>query len=109
LTLILGEAGSGKTSSMRNLNPKETFIINVIDKPLPMRGYKKLYQPVTNTNPKGNYFATDDYARIVKCIKAINERKEIKTLVIDDIQYVLAHAFLRRATEKGFDKFSELA
>lgn len=37
------------------------------------------------------------------------ERPEITTLVIDDWQYILAYEFMRRVSEKGFDKFSELA
>ena len=41
--LILGESGMGKSTSLRNLNPKETFIISTTSKPLPWRGWKKNY------------------------------------------------------------------
>jgi ABC-type phosphate/phosphonate transport system ATPase subunit len=41
--LILGESGQGKSTSLRNLNPKETFIISTTSKPLPWRGWKKNY------------------------------------------------------------------
>lgn len=40
-TLIIGNSGSGKSTSMRNLNPKETFIINPASKGLPFKGWKK--------------------------------------------------------------------
>lgn len=35
LIALVGTSGSGKSTSIRNLNPSETFIINVASKPLP--------------------------------------------------------------------------
>jgi len=108
--LIIGQSGSGKSTSLRTLDPKTTFIINVLDKPLPFRGFKKGYKPVTKENKNGNYFTTHDWATVVRCIEMVNkERPEITTLVIDDWQYILSYEFIKRATEKGFEKFSELA
>lgn len=106
---MIGESGSGKSTSLRHLNPKETFILGVLDKPLPFRGYKAHYTLMSKSNPNGNYYATDSYELIMRCIKSVNERPEIKTLVIDDFQYVMGNEFMRRALEKGFDKFSEIA
>lgn len=104
-TLIIGQSGTGKSTSLRNLDYKCTFILNVLDKPLPFRGYKAHY----NSENK-NYYATDDWAKLCEYIRAIDERRpEIKTLVIDDFQYLLANEFMRRALEKGFDKFSDIA
>lgn len=108
--LVIGQSGSGKSTSLRNLDPKTTFIINVLDKPLPFRGFKKGYKPCTKENKNGNYFATSDWSRVVRCIEMVNnERSDITTLVIDDWQYILSYEFIRRASEKGFDKFSDLA
>lgn len=102
--MILGTSGSGKTTSMRTLNHKETFILNVLDKPLPFRGYKKQY----NAENK-NYYATDDYGQIIAYIRAINERRlDIKTIVIDDFNFVLSNEYMRRARENGFTKFIEM-
>lgn len=108
--LIIGRSGSGKSSSIRNLDPKSTFIISVLDKPLPFKGYKKFYIPIKGWDDKeGNYLATDDWQRIIKCIQMINQKRpEITTLIIDDIQYVLANEFMKRSAERGFDKYSEM-
>lgn len=109
--LLIGPSGSGKSSSIRTLDPKSTFIISVLDKPLPFKGYKKLYKPIKNwEDMEGNYYATDDWQRILKCLQVVNKtREDIKVLVIDDIQYILANEFMRRSNENGFSKFSELA
>ena len=108
--LVIGQSGSGKSTSLRSLDPKSTFIINVLDKPLPFRAFKKDYHPVTKENKLGNYFTTNDWATVVRCIEMIsNEREDITTIVVDDWQYILAYEFMRRVSEKGFDKFIELA
>jgi energy-coupling factor transporter ATP-binding protein EcfA2 len=108
--LIIGQSGSGKSTSLRTLDPVTTFIINVLDKPLPFKGYKKGYIPVTKENKTGNYFSTHDWATVVRCVDMVNkEREDITTLIIDDWQYILSYEFIKRATEKGFEKFSEMA
>jgi hypothetical protein len=108
--LVIGQSGSGKSTSLRNLDPKTTFIINVLDKPLPFKGFKKNYQPVTKENKNGNYFSANDWSHVIRAIEMVDKtRPEITTLIIDDWQYILAYEFMRRVSEKGFDKFSELA
>jgi hypothetical protein len=109
--LLIGASGSGKSTATRTLDPKSTFIISVLDKPLPFKGYKKHYKRITGWDDKeNNYLATDDWQRIIKCITMVNKlRPEITTLVIDDLQYVLANEYMRRANENGFNKYSELA
>lgn len=103
--LVIGQSGSGKSTALRNLDPKTTFIINVLDKPLPFRAFKKSY----NFGEK-NYYTTHDWAKVVNCIERVNkERPDITTLVIDDWQYILSYEFIKRASERGFDKFSDMA
>lgn len=108
-SLIIGESGTGKSTSLQMLDPKETFIINVLDKPLPFRGYKKNYNKINSDASSGNYYASDDYTNIMRIIKVINEKRtDIKNLVIDDWQYTMCNEFMRRATETGFVKFTEI-
>jgi hypothetical protein len=90
--LILGESGTGKSASLRNFNPKDLKVINVANKPLP---FKNKFESVS----------TDDYRAIIKTLK-MNDKK---VAVIDDAQYLMANEFMRRATERGFDKFTEIA
>ena len=49
--LVIAESGSGKSTSIRNLNPKETVIINIANKPLPFKGWKSKYTTLDKTNP----------------------------------------------------------
>ncbi len=106
-TLVIGKSGTGKSTSIRDFDEKETFIINVLDKPLPFKGYKKKYTKVTKEG--GNYFSSDNSDSIIKMIKYINnERTDIKNIVIDDFQYVMANEFMRRAMDKGWEKYTEI-
>ena len=90
--LIIGQSGSGKSTSLRTLDPKTTFIINVLDKPLPFKGFKNKY----NASEK-NYYTTHDWAKVINCIERVNkERPDITTLIIDDWQYILSYEFIKR-------------
>lgn len=104
IVVIMGESGTGKSTSMRNLNPNETFLVNVLGKPLPFRGFRKIY----NKENK-NYLESDKYISIKKYIQAINDRAlHIKTIVIDDFNFIMQNEFMRRSSEKKFDKFVEI-
>lgn len=103
-TLILGKSGTGKSTSMRNLDPANTALIQVIRKPLPFRSVNwKRYNK--ETEPQGNVFVTENWASIIKIMRGTKR----KVIVIDDFQYLMANEFMRRSEEKGFDKFSDIA
>jgi len=106
--LILGESGTGKSTSIRNLEPKETAIINVIGKSLPFKGWKNGYTLCTKENPDGNMAVTDKAESIVKMLKYFSKRDNIKHIVVDDWQYILANEYMRRAKEKSYDKFVDI-
>ncbi len=96
LAYVLGRSGTGKSYSMRNFKKDEIGVINVQGKILPFKGSGSF--DVVNT---------DSSDAIVKSIKDM--AKKYKTIVVDDFQYVMANEFMRRATERGYDKFTEIA
>lgn len=109
---IVGESGTGKSTSLRNLNPEETFIISTTGKPLPFRAWKKKYIPIKieGKNVSGNYYVSSKWDQILKILQIIDKMMpNIKQVIIDDFQYVLSYEFVDRATEVGYTKFSELA
>ena len=107
--LIIGESGTGKSTSLENLDSNSTFIINVGKKPMPFKGWKTSYSALTKENPQGNYLETDNAGAIVKTMKHISDNMpHIKTVVVDDFQYVMANEYMRRANERGFDKFTDI-
>jgi len=107
--LVIGESGSGKSASLENLDPKSTFLFNVVKKPMPFRGWKTKWQPLTKETPNGNYMATDNPTTIQATMQHINTNMpHITTIVIDDFQYIMANEFMRRAHERGFDKFTDI-
>lgn len=108
--LIIAESGSGKSTSLRNLNSEETFIINCLSKKLPFKGWKSKYTELTKENPRGNLFNSVVGANIMATMKYVNEKRtEIKTLVIDDFNYVSAYRLFDKAKETGFTKFVDSA
>ena len=96
LVYVLGRSGTGKSYSMRNFKKGELGVINVQGKILPFKGSGAF--DVVNT---------DDSNNIVKNIKSMATKH--KAVVVDDFQYVMANEFMRRATERGYDKFTEIA
>lgn len=107
--LIIGESGTGKSRSIVNLDPISTFIINVNGKPLPFKGWKTKYIEFDHITRKGNTINIDNAERIIKAIQFIDkELSHVKVGIIDDSQYIMANEFMRRAKEKGYEKFTEI-
>lgn len=105
LILVMGESGSGKTTAMRNLNPKETLYIDCDKKGLSWKGWRKQY----NKENK-NYWANSDANLITKQILKISkERPEIKAIVIDTINGIMIDDEFNRMSEKGYDKWQDMA
>ena len=109
---IVGESGTGKSTSLRNLNPETTFIISTTGKPLPFKAWKKKYTPIKieGSSITGNYYTSSKWDQIIKILQIVDKKMpHIKQVIIDDFQYVLSYEFVDRATEVGYGKFSELA
>jgi hypothetical protein len=103
LILIAGDTGTGKTTSMEKLNPDSTFLINCANKPLPFRGSDNLYKVGKNL------YYSHTSADITGAMTAVNSNKAIKTLVIDDSNFVMTEYFFEKSSETGYTKFTELA
>ena len=102
---IMGESGAGKTTSMRNLDPKTTYYIDCDKKGLSWRGWKKQY----NSENK-NYYQTDVQEEVLHIMKGINsKRPNIKTVVIDTLNGIMVADEMRRMKERGYDKWVDLA
>ena len=89
--MILGQSGTGKSTSLRNFKPEEIGVINVSGKPLP---FKSKLKTINTDKP-------EDIERIIRGAKA-------KTIVVDDAQYIMANEFMRRAKETGYQKFVDI-
>lgn len=98
--LILGESGTGKTTSLRNMDPAQTLLIQVVRKPLPFKvaGWK------TFDGKEGNIYQSDNPDRIIQAMRSTKR----PVVVIDDFQYVLSNEYMRRTKETGYQKFTDI-
>ena len=104
---IMGESGSGKTTAMRNLDPKTTFYIDCDKKGLSWKGWRNQYN-----GTKKNYLCTDQIPVVQQTLGIIDSRdeyKKIKVIVIDTLNGLMVADEVRRMKEKGFDKWQDLA
>ena len=104
-SIILGKSGTGKSTSIKTLDPKETIVINVLKKRLPFKGSSSLY----NTDNK-NMFNVDSYEAIINYLQSINDKATyVKNIIIDDMTYVLRKEYFKTAKITGFNKFVDMA
>ena len=104
---IMGESGSGNTTSMRDLDPKTTFYIDCDKKGLSWKGWRNQY-----SFEKLNYMATDTIGTVDQILDKINTQdnmKHIKVVVIDTLNGLMVADEVRRMKEKGYDKWQDLA
>lgn len=107
LIAIMGESGSGKTTSLRNLDPSTTYIFDADKKGLSWRGWKAQYNEANH-----NYVPMDDNALILDRLRFINANPKlahIKTVVIDTVNGVMVADEYARKDTKGYDKWADLA
>ena len=102
-TMILGESGTGKSTSLRNMKASDVLLIQAIKKPLPFRS-KEWKHYDADKAPTGNIHVRDESESIISAM----QKTKKKIIVLDDFQYVLANEFMRRSAEVGFTKFSEI-
>ena len=104
-SIILGASGTGKSTSIKGLNPKETVVFNTLNKRLPFKGSAKLF----NKENK-NLFQVDDYTTIIEFFNSISSNAPaVKNIIFDDSIYVMRKEYFKRAKETGYGKYTELA
>jgi hypothetical protein len=100
----MGESGSGKTTSCRNLPPEQTFYFDCDQKGLSWKGWRKNF----NSENK-NYLATSDGSEIASFLEVIDTKPNIKYVVIDTLNGIMVDDEMRRMGEKGYDKWQDMA
>ena len=105
LVIVLGSSGTGKSTSIKTLNPQETVILNVLGKDLPFKGSRTNY-----TREKKNLIQSAKWDSISSMMQSISKNMpNIHNIVIDDAIYIMRTEFFDRSKEKGYDKYNELA
>jgi len=106
LIFLVGKSGMGKSTSLRNLNPDETVIINTDQKALPFKQFNLKYN-----EEKRNYRKTSDVNIVIATLKKVNELSNVKTIIIDTWSRIMTDAIMNPGfrSEKGFDKWGKFA
>ncbi len=104
LICIMGESGSGKTTSMRNLDPATTYYIDCDGKGLAWKGWKGQY-----SEEKKNYFRTRNIPKIESLLSNIStQAAHIKTIVVDTLNTCMVDKEIKGMKENGFGKWIDL-
>ena len=107
LIALMGESGSGKTTAMRNLDPKTTFYIDCDKKGLSWKGWKQQY-----SKENQNYICSDDVDFVTSTVQMISNNEKfqhIKVVIIDTLNGLMVADEMKRMKEKGYDKWQDLA
>lgn len=95
--LIMGESGTGKSTSLRNLDPEITAVVNPVGKPLPFKSSNGKFTMLNNETKSSNITAwMKGQAKAGK-----------KILIVDDFQYLLSIPYMNRIHEGGWDKWND--
>lgn len=92
--LVMGESGTGKSTSMRNCDAAITAVVNPVGKPLPFKNHFDMLNNETDARKITKYMK--DQAASGK-----------KIIVVDDFQYILAVPYMNRIKETGWDKYND--
>lgn len=107
--LVIGRSGQGKTYSLKNFKDEEIGIISVEKGRLPFKSeIKTVKVPDFKDNTEITSAAALNAARYAWIMQAISTAKK-KVIVIDDSQYLMVNELFDRASEKGYDKFTDMA
>lgn len=94
LVMLYGQSGTGKSTSLRNFQQDDVFVINVSGKPFPFRNANKIKS-----------YNTDSYKLLTRDLPKCSQ----KSIVIDDATYLMVNAFMRSAKVSGYQKYTDMA
>ena len=103
---VMGESGSGKTTAMRNLPPKETFYIDADKKGLNWKGWRDQY---SDKNDPPNYWKSDSFTVVSGILRKVNDQdnfKHVKYVVIDTLNGLMVAEEMRILAMQSGDKRS---
>ena len=107
--LVMGPSGSGKTFSLKNFSPDEVGVISVEKGRLPFRSkIKTVRVPKFTDSAEINTYAQLNAAKYSWIMNTIRAAK-VKSVVVDDSQYLMVNELFDRAAEKGYDKYTQMA
>ena len=101
--LLVGKTGTGKTTSIRTLDPKETVILRVINRTLPFK-----FEGVYGREQK-NMFSAPTYEEVLKALAWCDKQPNVKNIVITDGTYIIRQEYFKLANQKGYDKYTGFA
>lgn len=120
LVIIIGDSGTGKSSSIENLPPERTVIINTENKELPMRNfskfknimvtdYKKLIQILDQLNTeemisKYDYVVVDSFTSLVEIVQRYCRKVFTGFEVWDNYNTMIVEVLIRmkKLTQQSF-------
>jgi hypothetical protein len=107
LVFIVGKSGMGKSTSLRNLDPGSTVILNTDQKPLPFKKFGEKY-----SEDKKNYRKTSDIKAVLSTISKVNEKMpHVKTVVVDTWSRIMTDHVMSKGfrSAKGFEKWGKFS
>lgn len=115
--VVIGHSGTGKTTSffpnplinIKGLPIEQTIVIQAEEKALPFPGWKKSFKR-GKVKDGANLITSTSYTHLQACIKAISgKRPEIKYLIIDDSNYIMARPIMSDPDSMDWDEWRRLA
>ena len=111
--LILAPSGVGKSSSLRNMNPDTTGIINSDKKELPLKGWRKYYKEVRNAEgkidlSKSNYVETNSPGNVLATLYGWDKNPNIQTIVQDTITHMITKDYMANTVGKDFKAYQKM-
>lgn len=91
--LVLGESGSGKTYSLKHMDPENVGVFSVRKGTLPF--------------PEGKSFKIAKKASYEVIYKVL-KNPTMKTYVVDDSQYLMVNEYFRKANDSGYQKYTSI-